>query len=83
MISADFYGTEGGASLRNINGSYLDFSAERYRSTQREVLALPPDNWGGRAAAAWAERLAAGERFDPENDYLVAVADVLDRIYDR
>jgi len=47
------------------------------------VLALPPDNWGGRAAAAWAERLAAGERFDPENDYLVAVADVLDRIYDR
>ncbi|PDT51541.1 MULTISPECIES: Gfo/Idh/MocA family oxidoreductase [Sinorhizobium] len=83
VISADFYGTEGGASLRNVDGSYLDFRAERYRGTQREVLALPPDDWGGRAAAIWAERLAAGERFDPENDCFVTVADVLDRIYGR
>jgi predicted dehydrogenase len=83
VISADFYGTEGGASLRNVNGSYLDFTAERYRGTQREVLAVPPDAWGGRAAAGWAERLAAGARFDPDNEYLVTVADVLDRIYGR
>ena len=83
VISADFYGTEGGASLRNVNGSYLDFTAERYRGTQREVLAVPADAWGGRAAAGWAERLAAGARFDPDNEYLVTVADVLDRIYGR
>lgn len=83
VISADFYGTEGGASLRNVSGSYLDFTAERYRGTQREVLAVPPDAWGGRAAAGWAERLAAGARFDPDNEYLVTVADVLDRIYGR
>ncbi|MBB4184615.1 putative dehydrogenase [Sinorhizobium terangae] len=83
VITADFHGTGGGASFRNVNGSFLDFSAERYRGTQREVLTLPPDAWGGRAAAAWAKRLAAGERFDPDNDRLVAVADVLDRIYGR
>ncbi|MDK1389173.1 Gfo/Idh/MocA family oxidoreductase [Sinorhizobium sp. 8-89] len=83
VIAADFHGTGGGASFRNVSGSYLDFSAERYRGTQRQVLALPPDAWGGRAAAAWAKRLAAGERFDPDNERLVAVADVLDRIYGR
>ena len=83
VIAADFYGTKGGASLKNVDGSYLDFAAEQYRGTQREVLSLPPDAWGGRAAAAWAERLAAGERFDPESERLVTVADVLDRIYGR
>lgn len=83
VIAADFHGSGGGASFRNVNGSFLDFSAERYRGTQREVLTLPPDAWGGRAAAAWAKRLAAGERFDPDNDRLIVVADVLDRIYGR
>jgi hypothetical protein len=31
----------------------------------------------------WATRLAAGERFDPQADKLVRVAEVLDRIYGR
>jgi hypothetical protein len=44
-------------------------------------LATPPDAWGGRAAADWATRLAAGERFDPAAERLVDVAQVLDRIY--
>ena len=48
------------------------------------VLAeAPPDAWGGRAAADWAARLAAGARFDPEAWRLVEVARVLDRIYGR
>lgn len=83
MISAAFYGTEGGAALRNVGGSFYDFMAERYRGTARETLAVPPDAWGGRAAADWARRLAAGERFNPESERLVQVADVLDRIYGR
>jgi hypothetical protein len=37
----------------------------------------------GRAAADWAQRLAAGERFDPCAERLVDVAEVLDRIYGR
>jgi predicted dehydrogenase len=83
MISAAFYGTNGGAALRNVNGSFYGFVAERYRGTARETLSSPPDDWGGRAAADWATRLAAGERFDPAAERLVDVARVLDRIYGR
>jgi predicted dehydrogenase len=83
VISAAFYGTNGGVALRNVNGSFYDFVAERYRGTAREILAAPPDAWGGRAAADWAARLAAGERFDPAAERLVDVAGVLDRIYGR
>ena len=83
MISAAFYGTEGGAALRNVDGSFFDFIAERYQGTARETLATPPDAWGGRAAADWAARLAAGERFAPAAERLVDVAEALDQIYGR
>jgi predicted dehydrogenase len=82
-ISAAFYGTGGGAALRNVGGSFYDFVAERYRGTATEALASPPDAWGGRAAADWAERLGRGESFDPAAGRLVDVARVLDRIYGR
>jgi predicted dehydrogenase len=83
VISAAFFGTEGGAAFRNVDGSFYDFAAERYRGTAREILAVPPDAWGGRAAADWTRRLAAGERFDPAAERLVEVARVLDQIYGR
>jgi predicted dehydrogenase len=83
VISATFYGTEGGARMVNVGGSFYDFAGERFRGTQTEALTSPPDEWGGRAAVDWARRLAAGEGFDPEADRLVEVAAVLDRIYGR
>lgn len=83
VISATFYGTAGGVSVRNVGGSFYDFVAERYHGTSRQLLAEPPDAWGGRAAADWARRLAAGERFDPAAGEIVRVAEVLDRIYGR
>ena len=83
VISAAFYGTGGGAALRNVGGSFYDFTAERFRGTSSEGLAAPPDAWGGRAAADWAVQLAGGERFDPAAERLVDVARVLDRIYGR
>ncbi|ABS27414.1 Gfo/Idh/MocA family protein [Anaeromyxobacter sp. Fw109-5] len=82
-IEAAFYGTEGGAALRNVDGSFYDFTVERYRGTAREVLATPPDAWGGRAAVAFAEALAAGRGFDAEVEGLVRVAEALDAIYER
>ncbi len=82
-ISAVFYGTEGGATLRNVGGSFYDFVAERFTGTSKTVLASPPDAWGGRAAAAWAEQLARSPRFDPEAAHLARSAEVLDRIYGR
>ena len=83
VIGASFYGTRGGAALRNVNGSFYDFVAERFHGTRRETLSAPPDEWGGRAAVAWARRLADGERFDPEVEKLVQVAQALDAIYGR
>lgn len=83
VIAAEFYGTGGGAAFRNVGGSFYDFTAELFHGTARETLASPPDAWGGRAAAGWARRLAAGEGFDPEAERLVEVARVLDRVYGR
>ncbi|GAO40273.1 putative oxidoreductase [Sphingomonas changbaiensis NBRC 104936] len=83
IITASFYGEGQGAGFRNENGSFFDFTAERWRGTATEVLASPPDDWGGRAAADWARRLAAGERFSADAERFVDVADVLDRIYGR
>ena len=81
VIEASFYGRSGGASVRNVNGSFYDLRAELYRGTSREVLAEPPDAWGGRAAVDFAARLTGGQRFDRESEELVGVAEVLDRIY--
>jgi predicted dehydrogenase len=82
-IGVTFRGTKGGVAMRNVNGSFHDFTAERYRGTARETLCAPPDDWGGRAAVAWARRLANGERFDPAVERLTAVAGALDGIYGR
>ncbi|MGI4733502.1 MAG: Gfo/Idh/MocA family protein [Janthinobacterium lividum] len=89
VIEASFYGTRGGASLRNVGGSFYDFEATRFQGTSRAPLASDsaqgstddPTDWGTRAAADWARRLAAGERFDPQTAGLVRVAQVLDAIY--
>ena len=83
VIEATFYGSQGGAALRNVGGSFFDLVAERFRGTSRETLAAPPDAWGGRAAVDWARRLAAGERFDPEVAHIVDVAAALDAVYGR
>jgi predicted dehydrogenase len=83
VISAAYYGTEGGAVLHNVDGSFYDFVAEHNKGTQRRMLAMPPDAWGGRAAADWAHRLASGQGFDAAAEQLVTVAEVLDRIYRR
>lgn len=81
VIEASFYGTEGAASLRNVGGSFYDFTAEAFFGTQRRVLANPPDAWGGRAAVAWADKLARGSGYDGSVDGALAVAHVLDCIY--
>jgi predicted dehydrogenase len=84
VIRASFYGSDGGVEVGNVDGSFYDFVCERFRGTEREVLAAPPDAWGGRAAVAWANRLAQGGRFDAEEaERHVRVAEIIDRIYGR
>ena len=82
VLAATFYGTRGAAALRNVDGSFYDFVAERYDGTRTTGIAEPPDAWGGRAIVAWAERLAASRRFDPDIAHLTAVAETLDAIYE-
>jgi hypothetical protein len=33
VIAAEFYGTQGGAALRNVGGSFYDFEAARFSGT--------------------------------------------------
>jgi predicted dehydrogenase len=83
VIGASFFGTTGGAAMRNVNGSFHDFVAERFAGTARTTLSAPPDDWGGRASVDWARRLAAGATFDPRVERLVMLAETIDRIYGR
>lgn len=81
QIEASFYGTQGGASICNVGGSFYDFELLHHTGTASERLVSPPDEWGGRAAAAWAERLARDRTFDDEALRLTQVSALLDRIY--
>ena len=83
VIEASFFGTRGGATFRNVDGSFYDFRAELHRGTATETLVEPPDPWGGRAAVRWVRLLATGAGYDPEIEQSITVAETLDRIYRR
>jgi len=80
-IEIAFYGTEGGAKLRNVDGSFYDFVAERFRGTKTELLLGPQDGWGGLATLEWIKRIDEG--FDPAAEHYVALAEVIDRVYEE
>ncbi len=82
-IRASFYGTEGSVEMRNENGSFFDFVADRFTGRDRERLSGYPDEWGGRAAAEWVQKLDAGEKFDGTTTGLLETAQALDRLYGR
>jgi predicted dehydrogenase len=82
-IEIGVFGTRGGASLRNIDGSFFDFVAERFHGTERMELSVPPDDWSGRALIDWLTRLRVTKAFDPEVTHAEQVAAVLDRIYNQ
>ena len=83
VISATVYGTAGGCEVRNVGGSFFDFAADYLNGRERETLASPPDEWGGRAAVEWLNKLAAGERFAGTTTGLAETARTLDRLYGR
>jgi predicted dehydrogenase len=83
VIEFAFYGSRGAAMLRNVDGSFLDFTVERFHGTRRERIAAPPDPWGGRALVEWARTLGGNGRFDAEAERLVEISAVLDGIYGR
>ena len=82
-IEATFYGTEGGGTFRNLNGSLYEFTAELFRGTHRHTLSAPPDDWGGRAVLAWCRAVAAGRKYDPWIEGVADVSGAVDRILGR
>jgi predicted dehydrogenase len=83
VIEAAFYGSAGGVMMRNVGGSFYDFTVDRLRGTARENLSTPPDEWGGRAALDWATRLAAGAGFDARAEQFTELAAAIDGVYGR
>lgn len=81
IIDASFYGTQGGAAMRNVDGSFYDFTSHRFDGTARHEIASASDVWGGRAAVAWVQQLAKSNTFDGQCERLIDVANVIDRIY--
>jgi predicted dehydrogenase len=81
VIEVELNGTRGGATMRNVDGSFYDFSAQQWRGTQTVPLVEPPDAWGGRALVSFVERLADSSDFDPAASSLIKVAELLERIY--
>jgi predicted dehydrogenase len=80
-IRVVFYGRDGAAAFRNVDGSFYDFVAEHYAKTETTRLTEPGDAWGGGAIIDWARRLGESNAFDPEIEHVVDVAAVLDAIY--
>jgi predicted dehydrogenase len=84
-IRLAFYGTRGGACIRNIEGSFFDFTAELYRGTKITTISEPSAkgewSWGGKAAIAWATQISRSPEFDTGAYSLIDVAEVIDSIY--
>jgi predicted dehydrogenase len=82
-IRASFYGTNASAVFRNVNGSFYDFEAALCQGTSQKVLSSPPDDWGGRALAAWINDLKMGPDFREQASVYYKTAEVIDKIYRR
>jgi predicted dehydrogenase len=83
VIAVEFAGTRGAAAMRNVNGSFHDFTAELLVGATATTLATPPDDWGGRAIIEWSTRLRDGDGFDPTVTSMVDVAHALDAVLGR
>jgi predicted dehydrogenase len=83
VIEAAFYGTRAAAILRNIDGSFYNFTVEHCTGTQRRAIASGDDQWGGRAANGWVRELSQGTRFDERANRLYDLSVLIDAIYGR
>ncbi len=83
IIEASFYGTKGGVAMKNVAGTFYDFTAERYWGTKTETLVSPPDAWGGRALIHWIKKLSDNDTFNTDAEQYLQSALIVDKIYGR
>jgi predicted dehydrogenase len=81
VIATRLFGTKAGAEMRNVGGSFFDFSGDLLRGRERQRLASPPDAWGGRAAVNWLRCLGGGGRFGASTKGLLHTAGAIDALY--
>lgn len=80
-IYLKIFGTEGGASFHNVNGSFYDFQADIFSQNSTQTIVGPPDDWGGRAIENWALQLGKNNKFNHDNYELIKGASLLEDIY--
>ncbi len=83
LIGMQIHGTRGGASWRNIDGSFLDFDVWIHRGSARELLGCSRDDWGPGALSAWIDRLRHDRSFDPSALTTLQGARLIDEAYRR
>ncbi len=82
-VRVSLFGTDAGAEMRNIDGSFYDFTAARHDGRERTELTREGDAWLGRGIVEWCGSLASSARFDPEIEHSIAVAQAVDAVYGR
>lgn len=83
VIEAHVHGSNAAVAVRNVDGSFYDFTTHRYDGRATTELVAPPDDWGGRALIRWARAVADGSGYDDDIESVVAVARVVDAAYGR
>lgn len=83
LIEVSFYGDKGGASFRNVNGSFFDFQSQVYHGRDRKTLVNPPDDWFGKAAVEWSKSLSISSDYNSSAEQFIKDAEVIDKIYGR
>jgi predicted dehydrogenase len=76
-------GNEGGAVFRNVGGSFYDFELCLLRGRERRELAREGADALANATLEWAGRLQQSKRYDPEVERCIAVAEVVEKVYQR
>lgn len=80
-ISFKVYGTEGGASFFNINGSFVDFQLDLYKQNLKETIVEEGDDGIHKGIQEWASKISKGNHYDESNQQFIQVATVVENIY--
>lgn len=83
VINFTIYGTEGGLSMRNHNGSFYKFDTYHFKSCDVNTICNEEGLWSGKAITDWVKMVVCSAKFDNRAEQFIQVADVIDLIYER
>jgi predicted dehydrogenase len=83
IIKAEFYSKDNAAVWENVDGSFYNFKSMKMKGTSSELLYYGPDDWYGKAAADWSNKLTENKAYDSKIESAGYVAKIVDMIYQR